>query len=100
MTEDKSALDLAWDEMAALVQECQAAGLTFSQYVRQLEQAADAAFRKLEVARAAAGICEATKLRKPRSDRGKRRSRAPAADTARSSQSDAAAADPAPPSAA
>ena len=92
MADEKTALDLAWDEMAELVRECQDAGLTFSQYVKQLEQQADAAARKLEVARAAAGLCEATKLRKPRADRGKPRKRA---GTAGNTESGAAEARPA-----
>ena len=95
MADEKTALDLAWDEMAELVRECQDAGLTFSQYVKQLEQQADAAARKLEVARAAAGLCEATKLRKPRADRGKPRKRK--ADTGSSTESGAAAVRPASP---
>ena len=81
MADERSAEELAFEELAAVVREKDESGLTFSRYIERLEQLADAAARKLEVARAAAETCSATKLRKPRSDRGMKRRRSPAATT-------------------
>jgi hypothetical protein len=79
---EKTAEELAFDELAAVVREKDESGLSFSKYIERLEEQADAAARKLEVARAASETCSATKLRKPRSDRGTRRKRSPAAPVA------------------
>ena len=81
MVEEKSAEELAFDELAAVVREKDQSGLSFDQYIKQLENLADQAARKLEVARAASETCSATKLRKPRCDRGTKRRRSPAAAT-------------------
>ena len=81
VAEDKSAEELAFDELAAVVREKDESGLSFSKYIERLEELADQAARKLEVARAHAETCTATKLRKPRCDRGTKRKRSPAAST-------------------
>jgi hypothetical protein len=81
VADEKSAEELAFDELAAVVREKDESGLSFSRYIEQLEALADAAARKLEVARAASDTCSATKLRKPRCDRGTKRRRSPAAAT-------------------
>jgi hypothetical protein len=75
VAEEKSAEELAFDELAAVVREKDESGLSFSKYIERLEELADQAARKLEVARAHAETCTATKLRKPRCDRGKPRKR-------------------------
>ena len=72
---DESAEELAFAELAAIVREVGENRLTFSQYLKRLEQEVETATRKLEVARAHAETCSATKLRKPRCDRGKPRRR-------------------------
>ena len=79
--DDKSAEELAFDELAALVRERDQRGVTFTEFLRQLEREAVAAARRLEVARAHADVCCATKLRKPRCDRGRKRSPAAAASS-------------------
>jgi len=71
--EDKPAVELAFTELAEIVREKDQLGLTFDKYLKQLEEQANAAARKLEVARGVAGMCEATKIRKPRKDRGVKR---------------------------
>ena len=75
MADEKSAEELAFDELAAVVREKDQSGLSFGEYIKRLEELADQAARKLEVARAASETCSATKLRKPRCDRGKPRRR-------------------------
>lgn len=75
MTEDKPAIELAFDELAAVVAEKTKAGISFTEYLKQLEAEVETAERRLELARAAADACEATKTRKPRSDRGHPRKR-------------------------
>jgi hypothetical protein len=81
---EKTAEELAFDELAAVVREKDESKLSFSKYIERLEEQADAAARKLEVARAHAETCSATKLRKPRCDIGKprKRTRLPAAPAA------------------
>ena len=79
MADEKSAEELAFDELAAVVREKDESGLSFSKYIERLRDNADAAARKLEVALAASETCSATKLRKPRCDRGTKRRRSPAA---------------------
>ena len=76
MSDDKPALELAFDELAGVVKEKEQAGLSFTEYLRKLEAEVETAERRLELARAAADACEATKTRKPRSDRGKPRKKA------------------------
>ena len=73
MTDDKPAVELAFTELAEIVHEKDSLGLTFDKYLKQLEDIASAAARKLEIARSVADMCEATKTRKPRKDRGVRR---------------------------
>lgn len=73
MTDDKPAIELAFDELAAVVAEKTKAGISFTEYLRQLEAQVEAAERRLELARAAADACEATKTRKPRCDKGQKR---------------------------
>ena len=73
MTEEQPAVELAFNELAEIVKEKDDLGLSFDKYLKQLEDTAIAATRKLEVARGVAGMCEATKTRKPRKDRGVKR---------------------------
>ena len=73
MTEEQPAVELAFNELAEIVKEKDDLGLSFDKYLKQLEDTAIAAARKLEVARSVAGVCEATKTRKPRKDRGVKR---------------------------
>lgn len=87
MDDDRSAEDLAWDELATLIKEAESLRLCFTAYLRHLEREAESAARKLEVARAHADTCAATKLRKPRCDRGRKRVKSPAAPTAASPSS-------------
>lgn len=75
MTDDKPAIELAFDELAAVVAEKTKAGISFTEYLKQLEAEVETAERRLELARAAADACEATKTRKPRADKGKPRKR-------------------------
>jgi len=70
MPEDKPAIEFAFDELAEIVKDKDALGISFSEYLEQLEAKANAAARKLEIARCVADTCEATKTRKPRKDRG------------------------------
>jgi hypothetical protein len=70
MTEDKPAIEFAFDELAEIVKDKDALGISFGEYLEQLEAKANAAARKLEIARCVADTCEATKTRKPRKDRG------------------------------
>ena len=70
MPEDKPAIEFAFDELAAIVRDKDAMGLTFDSYLKHLEDVAATAARKLEIARCVADTCEATKTRKPRKDRG------------------------------
>lgn len=74
-TENKPAVELAFDEFAALIREKDEAGITFSAFLKQLQAEADRANRRLELAKTAADACSATKTRKQRSDRGKKRVR-------------------------
>lgn len=75
MTDDKPAIELAFDELAAVVAEKTKAGISFTEYLKNLEAEVETAERRLELARAAADACEATKTRKPRSDKGRPRKR-------------------------
>ena len=68
--EDKPANELAFNELAAVIREKDELGMTFDEYIKSLENTSAAAARKLDVARAVADVCEATKTRKPRKDRG------------------------------
>lgn len=71
MTEQETpAVELAFTELAAVIREKDELKLSFDEYLKKLEQEANAAIRKLDVARAVADVCEATKTRKPRKDRG------------------------------
>ena len=70
MAEETPAVELAFTELAAVIREKDELGLSFDEYLKELEKTASAANRKLEVARAVADMCEATKTRKPRKDRG------------------------------
>jgi hypothetical protein len=78
---DKPAEEIAFDELAAIVREKDELGISFTAYLQKLEKEAEAAQRKLEVARAHADTCSATKLRKPRRDRGTKRKKADVPDT-------------------
>jgi len=73
MTEDLPANELAFNELAQIVKEKDELGTSFDKYLKQLEEQASAANRKLELARSVANMCEATKTRKPRKDRGVKR---------------------------
>lgn len=79
---DKPTVEVAFDELAAVVREKDASGLTFDAYLKKLKAEAEAAARKYDVAQAVANQCEATKTRKPRCDRGKPRKRESAAPPA------------------
>lgn len=92
MTDDKPAIELAFDELAAVVAEKTKAGISFTEYLKKLEAEVETAERRLELARAAADACEATKTRKPRSDKGQPRKRRAAVA---SKSSDPASASPA-----
>jgi hypothetical protein len=70
MPEEKSAVEFAFDELAVIVRDKDALGISFGEYLEQLEALATAANRKLEIARTVADTCEATKTRKPRKDKG------------------------------
>ena len=70
MPEDKPAIEFAFDELASIVRDKDALGISFGEYLEQLEDLATAANRKLEIARMVADTCEATKTRKPRKDKG------------------------------
>jgi len=67
---DKPAIEFAFDELAEIVKDKDALGISFGEYLEQLEAKASAAARKLEIARCVADTCAATKTRKPRKDRG------------------------------
>lgn len=73
LDQDKPAVELAFDELAAVVAEKERLGISFTEFLKRLEAEVEAATRKYELARTAADICQATKLRKPRSDRGRPR---------------------------
>ena len=68
--QETPAVELAFTELAAVIREKDELGFTFDEYLKELAFNASAANRKLEVARAVADMCEATKTRKPRKDRG------------------------------
>ena len=80
MTEDQP-VELAFNELAEIIREKDERALSFDKYLKHLEETANAAVRKLEVARSVAGICEATKTRKPRKDRGVKRKKVTDATT-------------------
>ena len=82
MADEKPAVELAFDEMAAIVREKDESGLSFDKYLDKLEAEAATAARKLEVAQSVADTCEATKTRKPRKDRGVPRKKNGGATTA------------------
>ena len=85
MAEETPAVELAFTELAAVIREKDELGLTFDEYLKELEKNAGAAARKLDVARAVADVCEATKTRKPRKDRGVPRKKNGAAETSATS---------------
>lgn len=70
---DKPAVEITFDELAEIVREKDQLKVAFPEYLRMLESAAEAAQRKLIIAKCAADTCAATKLRKPRRDRGTKR---------------------------
>ena len=70
MTDDRPAIEFAFDELAEIVKDKDALGISFGEYLEQLEAKASAAARKLEIARCVADTCAATKTRKPRKDKG------------------------------
>jgi hypothetical protein len=81
MADDKPAIEFAFDELAEIVKDKDTLGISFSEYLEQLEAKASAAARKLDIARAVANTCEATKTRKPRKDRGVPRKKNATAET-------------------
>ena len=70
MPEDKPAVEIAFDELAEVIRDKDRLGITFGEYLEQLQEQADAINRKLEIARTVADTCQATKTRKPRKDKG------------------------------
>jgi len=70
MPEDKPAVEIAFDELAEVIRDKDRLGITFGEYLEQLQEQADAANRKLEIARTVADTCQATKTRKHRKDKG------------------------------
>lgn len=79
---DKSAEEFAWEELAKLIQEKERAGVEMQVFIRQLEEEAAKAQRRVEVARAAADVCVTLKTRKTRKDKGKPRKQKPADEKA------------------
>jgi len=75
MSDAKSSEEIAFEEMARLIQEKESAGVEMQVFIRKLEEEAAQAARRVEVARIVADICVATKTRKPRSDKGKKRNK-------------------------
>ena len=70
---DGEPLEIAFEELAAVIADKKKSGLDFKQYLDGLKAAADEANRKVELAERARDLCEQTKGRKVRSDAGQPR---------------------------
>lgn len=70
---DKEPLEIAFDELAAVIKAKDESRLTFPEYIELLRTKAAEAQRQLEIAEAARDLCSETKGRRPRSDRGRSR---------------------------
>lgn len=75
MTEQqqKDTIDVSFAVLAGTIREAEASGMTFREYLEQLRTVEREAIRRREMAEQVAGLCEATKTRKPRADKGKPR---------------------------
>lgn len=67
------AFDVSFETMAKMIREAEASGVTFREYLEKLRIAEREAIQRRELAEAVAGLCSATKVRKPRADKGKPR---------------------------
>ena len=75
---DQSPMDLAAGELLAIVNEKEAAGLNWSDFMLRLRRDVEAAQHRLDVALQVQDVCSATKPRKPRADKGRpRKAKAP-----------------------
>lgn len=71
--EEQERAEASFDVLASVIAEVKAAGLTFGQYLKQLEENVTVATRKLELAKSVSNLCTATKVRKQRRDKGQPR---------------------------
>lgn len=67
------AFDVSFTMMAQTIREAEASGMTFREYLEQLRTVEREAIRRREMAETVAGLCSATKIRKPRAGKGKPR---------------------------
>jgi len=70
-------LELSFVELASLIRDKDASGMTLDNYIKSLQEKMAELQRQLDIAEAARNLCSATKSRKPRADKGKPRKPTP-----------------------
>ena len=66
-------MDIAAGELLAIVNDKEASGLNWSEFMLRLRRDVEAAQHRLDVALQVQDVCSATKPRKPRADKGRPR---------------------------